>query len=68
MHFQLLTQSDDFGKSIAFAWWPIFGYFQNAVIFRILAVFWSRFCLEQLKCVVERYLASFYAFLIFDPK
>ena len=41
--------------------------FQNALIFRILAVFWSPFCIEQLQCGVETFLACFYAFLIFDP-
>ena len=46
----------------------IFGHFQNALIFPILALFWSRFCIEQLQCVVETYLACFYAILIFDPK
>ena len=50
----------------------IFGNFQNALIFRILAVFSSVFaavfCIEQLQCVVETFLACFYAFLIFDPK
>ena len=46
----------------------IFGHFQNALIFPILAVFRSRFCIEQLQCVVETFLACFYAFLIFDPK
>ena len=106
----------------------IFGNFQNALIFRILAVFWSRFlhrtiamccrnvfsmflcifnfwpkvtffpslypllgghfwqflkcshfsniscffgavfCIDKPQCVVETFLACFYAFLIFDPK
>ena len=105
----------------------IFGSFQNALIFRILGVFWSRFlhrttamccrnvfsmffcilnfwpkvrilqrllplvgghfwqyskcslfsniscflepffCIEQLQCVVETFLAFFFAFVIFDP-
>ena len=42
----------------------IFGNFQNALIFRILAVFW----MQQLQCVEETFLACFYAFLIFDQK
>ena len=46
----------------------IFGNFQNNLIFRILAVFGAVFCIEQLQCVVETFLACFYAFLIFDPK
>ena len=63
-----MTQSDDFAKSIAFAWWPFLAIFKNALIFRILAVFSNRFCIEQLQCVVETFLACFYAFLIFDRK
>ena len=46
----------------------IFGHFQNALIFPILAVFGAVFCIEQLQCVVETFIACFYAFLIFDPK
>ena len=34
--FYFLTQSEYFA-------WAIFGHFQNALIFPILAVFWSRF-------------------------
>ena len=44
------------------------GHFQNALISRILAVFGAIFWIEQLQCVVETFLACFYAFLIFDPK
>ena len=63
-----MTQTDDFAKSIAFAWWPFLATFKMLFFFPILAVFWSRFCIEQLQCVVETFLACFYAFLIFDPK
>ena len=45
----------------------IFGHFQNALIFRILAVFWSRFCIEQLECVCRNVLRMFLAYLIFNP-
>ena len=63
-----MTQSDDFAKSIAFAWWPFLVILKMLLFFLILAVFLSRFCIEQLQCVVETFLACFYAFLIFDPK
>ena len=46
----------------------IFGHFQNALIFRISAVFGAVFCIEQLQCVVETFWTCFYAFLCFDPK
>ena len=46
----------------------IFGQFQNALIFPILAVIWSRFLHRKLQCVVETFLACSYAFLSFDPK
>ena len=46
----------------------IFGNFQNALIFPILDVFGAVSCMEHLQCVVETFLACFYAFLIFDPK
>ena len=46
--FRFLTQTEYFAWAIAFALWPfwivaIFGHFQNALIFRILAGFGSRF-------------------------
>ena len=46
----------------------VFGNFQNALILRILAVYRTNFCIEQLQCVVETFLACFFAFLIFDSK
>ena len=46
----------------------IVGNFENALIFRILAAFGAVFCIERLQCVVETFLACFYAFLIFEPK
>ena len=39
---------------------------ENALIFQIIAVFLSRFSIEQLQCVVKMFLACFYAFSIFD--
>ena len=68
MHFQFLTQSDDFAKSIAFAWWPFLAIFKMLSFFEYQLLFGAVFCIEQLQCVVETFLACFYAFLIFDPK
>ena len=63
-----MSQSDDFAKSIAFAWWPaifkMLSFFQS-FLHTFLAAF---FCIEQLQCVVETFLACFYAFLVFEPK
>ena len=47
----------------------MFGNFQNALIFRILAFFWSRFfhrITTALSC--KNVFRMFFAFLIFDPK
>ena len=63
-----MPQSDDFAKSTAFAWWPFLVILKMLLFFLILAVFLSRFCIEQLQCVVETFLACSCAFLIFDPK
>ena len=41
----------------------IFGYFQNALIFRIFAVFWSRFfALNNFKVFLETFFAYFRQF------
>ena len=63
-----MTQSDDFAKSIAFAWWPFLAIFKMLSFFEYYLFFGAVFCIEQLQCVVETFLACFYAFLIFDPK
>ena len=63
-----MTQSDDFAKSIAFAWWPCLAIFKCSHFSNISCFFEPFFCIEQLQCVVETFLACFYAFLIFDPK
>ena len=63
-----MTQSDDFAKSIAFAWWPFLVIFKMLSFFNYKLSFGAVFCIEQLQCVVETFLACFYAFLIFDPK
>ena len=41
--FLILTQSKDFAKGYSLCLAAIFDNFQNALIFRILAVFWSCF-------------------------
>ena len=66
MHFYFLTQSDDFSKSIAFAWWPFFPIFKMLSFCEYWLFFGAVFCIEQLQRVVETFLACFYAFLIFD--
>ena len=63
-----MTQSDNFAKSIAFAWWPFLAIFKMLSFFEYCVFFRAVFCIEQLQCVVETFLACFYAFLIFDPK
>ena len=63
-----MTQSDNFAKSIAFAWWPFLAIFKMLLFFEYCVFFRAVFCIEQLQCVLETFLACFYAFLIFDPK
>ena len=63
-----MTQSDDFAKSIAFAWWPFLAIIKMLSFFEYELFFGAVFCIEQVQCVVESFLACFYAFLIFDPK
>ena len=41
--FYFLTQTEYFAWAINLGTVAIFGHFQNALIFRILAAFWSRF-------------------------
>ena len=66
--FNFLTQSDDFAKSIAFALWPFLAILKMLSFFQYWLFFGAVFCIEQLQCVVETFLACFYALLIFDPK
>ena len=68
LHFKFWTQSDDFAKSIAFAWWPFLAIFKMVSFLEYQLLFGAVFCIEQLQCVVETFLACFYAFLILDPK
>ena len=46
----------------------IFDNFQNALIFRILAVFWSCFFPRTTAMCCRNVFTMFFAFLIFDPK
>ena len=57
-----------FAKSIAFAWWPFLPIFKMLSFFEYQLFFPAVFCIEQLQCVVETFLACSYAFLIFEPK
>ena len=63
-----MSQSDDFAKSIAFPWWPFSAIFKMLSFFQYELFFRAVFCIEQLQCVVELFLACSYAFLIFEPK
>ena len=63
-----MSQSDDFAKSIAFAWWPFLAILKMLSFFQYQLFFRAVFCIEQLQCVVETVLACFYAFLIFEQK
>ena len=54
------------GYSLCLA--AIFDNFQNAFIFRILAVFWSCFFHRTTAMCCRNVFSMFFAFLIFDPK
>ena len=59
--FYFLTQTEYLAWAIAFV--AVFGHFQNALIFRILAVFWSRFLHKKNSNVfVEMFFACFRQF------
>ena len=66
--FLILERKWRFCKVYSLGLVAIFGNFQNALILRIFVVFWSRFCIVKLQCVVETFLACSYAFLIIEPK
>ena len=63
-----MTQSENFAKSVAFVWGPFLAIFKMPSFFEYCVFFRAVFCIEQLQCVVETFLACFCAFLIFDPK
>ena len=62
-----MTESDGFAKSIAFVSWPFLAVFKMLWFFEYFLFFERFFCIEQLQRVVETFLASFFAFLVFDP-
>ena len=45
-NFNFVTQSDDFAKAIAFAWWPIF---KMVSFLEYLVFFGAVFCTQQLE-------------------
>ena len=60
-----MTQSEDFAKAIACAWWAIFkmvSFLEYLLFFE--AVFWG----EQLEMICRMDLDIFFGILIFDPK
>ena len=65
--FQCLTQTVHFAKTIAFCMVAIFAKFQNRLICRILAAFYSRFLHKTtVMCFYSR-LCMFFTLLMFDP-
>ena len=60
-----MTQSEDFAKAIAFAWWAIF---KMVSFLEYLVFFEAVFCLEQLKMICRMDFDMFFGILIFDPK
>ena len=60
--------SDDFAKSMAFAWWPFLAFFKMLLFFQYKLFLGAVFCIEQQQPFVEMFLACFHEFLFFDPK
>ena len=60
-----MTQSDDFGKAIAFAWWPIF---KMVSFLEYLIVFRAVFRTQQLEMIFRMDFDMFFGISIFDPK
>jgi len=50
-----LTQSEDFAKPIAFAWWPFLAIFKMLSFFEYYLFFGAVFCMEQLQYVQKRF-------------
>ena len=59
-HLKFLTQSDDFAKAIAFASWPFLAIFKILSFFEYKLLFRAVFCIEQLQCIKETFLACFF--------
>ena len=55
-------------RAIACAWWPFLAIFKMLSFVEYYLFFRALFYIEQLQCVVETFLACFFAFLIFDIK
>ena len=66
--FFIFDPSDDFAKSLAFAWWPFLAVFKMLSFFQYKLFLGAVFCIEQQQSFVQMFLACFHAFLIFDPK
>ena len=66
--FLIFAQSEDFAKSIAFAWWPFLAIFKMLSFVEYCLFFRPVFCIQQLQCVLETFSLCFFAFVIFDPK
>ena len=57
-----LDTSDDFAKSMAFAWWPFLDIFKMPLFFQYKLFLGAVFCIEQQQSFAEM------CFLFFDPK
>ena len=60
-----MTQSDDFAKAIAFAWWPLF---KMVSFLEYLVLFGAVFCTQQLEMLCRMDFDMFFGILIFDLK
>ena len=66
--FYFLTQSDDFGKAIAFAWRPFLPIFKMVSFFEYWVFLRAIFCIEPLYSVCRFVFDMFLAILFLDPK
>ena len=60
-----MTQSEDFAKAIAFAWWPIFKMLSFLEYWLFFRAFFAQ---NNSKWFVEWIFDMFFGILIFDPK
>ena len=65
LEFFFLTQSDDFAKAIAFAWWPIL---KMVSFLEYLVFFGAVFCTQQLEMICRMDFHMFFGILLFEPK
>ena len=61
-----MTQSDDFLKAIAFAWFAFFAFCKMVSFLDCWLFFRAAFCMKELQCVVETFSTCVFAFLILD--